>query len=436
MIVAPGQQTSASEASNLGSNTDTLDHSATNAETDRAQRKNDAFTTAKELLPNEARLQACLCIRVHNNMAVCLQYADNTDKARFTNLVTCGSVWMCPNCGGIVAQQKGQELREDVQAWGLAGHTVIFATHTLQHFQGESLVKVWGRLKAAYKKMWDGRPGRAFRKRWGIEGRRRGPDSTYTLKNGWHPHFHAFYFLARGSLAEIEQAQFRAELSQLWQAACNVAGGFADDEHGLVCSFGDLDNAVDYVASKACSWGAVEEATKSAHKEAKTGGYNPNQLLEMAVWGDEWAANLWREYALCFKGKKFLDTTSGFRALLDDLKKLYRDDLDELAGPEDEKPEYRPVGYIGPEAWQQIVKLEMIFWLLAEAKSCKGDAQTIKEFLAEENISQVWFPSIEPDYPDWWLLPDPLPPDQDAAELAQKIREFNRIANDWNSGKI
>jgi len=428
----------------LGRNTDTVGHSPPNAEISLSQRKNDAFTTAKELLPNEGRLQACLCLWLKPDRPPCFEYAENVDRVRVSGLVTCGSPWLCPNCGGIVAEQKALELREDIRAWGLAGHTAAFAVHTLQHFQGEALVKVWDRLKGAYKKMWDGRPGRRFRERWHIVGRRRGPDSTWTIRNGWHPHFNTFYFLERDPLTEAEQAQFRAELSQLWQAACDVAGGYADDEHGLVCRFGDLDSAVDYVASKACGygskrpteWGAVEESTKSAHKEAKTGGYNPNQLLEMATWGNEWAADLWREYALCFKGKKFLDTTPGLRSLLDELKEQFRDELDELAGPEDEKPEYKQVFYPGPEAWKEIWRLELFFWLKAELKAAKGDAQTIKDFLAEENITQVWFPSLEPDYPDWWILPDPLPPDENAAELAEKIREFNQFANDWNSGKI
>lgn len=444
MIVAPIEQTSASAASDLGSITDTVGHSPPNAKIYRAQRKQDLLLTAKELLPKESRLHACLCVRISTDKAVGLEYADEEGRARITNLITCGNPWICPNCGGVIAERKGRELLEDVTVWELDGGVCIFATHTLQHFQGERLAAVWERLKVAYKKLWDGRPGRAFRDRWNIIGRRRSPDTTNTLKNGWHPHFHVFYFLERGPLSEAEKQQFNQELSDLWRAACDCAGGYADEDHGTVCRFGDIDQAVDYVASKACGygskkpdeWGAVQELTKSEHKQAKTGGYNPNELLEMATWGNEWAAALWVEYAQCFKGKKFLDTTRGLRARLDELKEQYRAELDELLG-QDEPPEYRQVAYIGPEAWKQIVKLEMALWLLEELKAAEGDALAVKRFLEDEGITQVWYPDLEPDYPDWWLVPEPHPPDsEEMAAIAQKVREFNQFVKDWNEGRI
>jgi hypothetical protein len=153
-------------------------------------------------------------------------------------------------------------------------------------------------------------------------------------------------------------------------------------------------------------------------------------LLEAYLWGDERAGKLWQEYASVFKGKKFLDTSPGLRARLNELKEEYREELDQLLGEEEEPPEFRQVAYLGPEAWKQVVHFRIQLWLLAETKLSKGDSVHVKQFLEDFGITQVYYPDLDHVPPDW-LYPDKPPP-----ELIPEIEALNKFVKDWNNGEI
>lgn len=421
----------------LGTITVTLDRPQNTVT--RAVRKQDLLTAAKELRPGESRLQACLAIRVDASKTVGVEYAPNVDKARATNVARC-NYHICPNCGGIIAQEKREILTSDVAVWDLEGFACGFIVLTIQHFAGESCKTVDDRLKAALVKLWDSRGGREWRAKWRLAGREASPDCTVGA-NGWHGHKNTMLFFERRKLTEAEAAECEAELARLWQAACKAVGGYADIEHGCKLYFDRIFDLVDYMTSKAggCGggqgqagdpgqWGAAEELTKSHLKRSK-GGRTPLDLLQDYMFGDDEAGRLWAEYATVYKGKKFLDCSQGFRARLDELKAKHTAEMEAIrAEARGEMPLWVPVCHLGPAAFAQLVEQNMLLWLIAEVKEAKGDAAAVREWLEEDGITQVWYPSLDPEKPDWMIAPEGTPPD-----VIQGIREFNRWAAEWNS---
>ena len=75
--------------------------------------KQDLLSAAKELLPNEKRLQACLALRVDVNQPVGLDYADNTEtpKARLTNVCRCDNPHFCPKNGYSKSLGAGKSMQ-------------------------------------------------------------------------------------------------------------------------------------------------------------------------------------------------------------------------------------------------------------------------------------------------------------------------------------
>lgn len=421
----------------------------------KAVLRQDLHTAAKELLPHDDRLRACFSLRVDQNKAVGLEYDPVNDRARTTNVCRCGNPHICPNCGPIESEEKNQELREDLAVWELAGFAVVAATFTIQHFEWEALSRTDDRLKSAFREMWNSRDGRTFYDKWQISGRRRSPDVTITEANGWHPHFHTLFFLERRTLSPTELAIFETELAGLWQQSAKKAGGFADLEHGCMVKADHIFEIADYITSKTSGiiedwqaeqhtkaaderlngdkWGISEELTKSHLKEAARAGLSPNELLLKYLWGDEEMGKLWVEYANCFKGKKFLDTSPGLRKRLGELKAEYHDQLEDLrqSGELKQKPEWGGLAYLGPEAFKLVVNYHLQQWLLYEVRQSKGNASHIKDFLDDHGIYQVFYPSLDEDYPDWWLAPPDTP-----AEIIADIRELNRFAKDFNNGLV
>lgn len=424
----------------LGRYTDTV-----GAQSHKAIVKQDLLAAAKELLPDESRLQACMALIVDSKKLVSLEYADNTEtpRARLTNVCRCDNPHICPNCGPIIAEQKKRLLQEDITVWDLEGFASCFVVFTLQHFAFERLVDVDERIDQALKGMFDSRPGRNFKMRWAVVGRSRSPDVTYG-ENGWHAHRNFIFYLERRLLSEKEREDFEAELSGLWRGAVAKVGGYADFDHGCKVRFDKVFDVADYIASKAMGhgtfgkgrsgppdgWGQAEELTKS-HLKQSGAGLTPTGLLLAYLWEDNLrltslkAGQLFQEYAFVFKGKKFVDTSPGFRARLNELKEKHQGRLLEILG-QTELPDYKTLAYLGPEAFKQLIKLGMVLWLLEEVKANAGDPRAVKEFLEDAGITQVYYPTVDLQPPNWWYV------EGGSEELVREIKRFNEFIKDWN----
>jgi hypothetical protein len=420
---------------------------------------------AKELLPAENRLQACLRATAKPNGSkqdlpegvTRFDFDPETGKSKFVGYCSCDNVWLCPHCGPKIEEEKKRLLKNDIFVWEQEGYTVGFVVLTLQHFRGETLQDVSGRVEQALSKMLDSKPGRRFKQKWQVFGRLRSPDYTYG-ENGHHPHLNALLFLERRALSTLEKATFEAELTTLWANYVEKIGGYADLEHGCFIGFDRIYDQAEYIASKAMGsdyrgtdnrdgeWGAPEELTKTRQKTSRRLSFTAAGLLRFYAGWDEmrlkqaddipaWledftpeqAGRVFQEYASVYKGKHFVDSSAGLRARLESLKEKYASELAQQPWNVTEPANYQPVVYLSPVASLELAKMGMVLWFVAEIAAARGDPVTVKQFLEESGITEFYFPALEEEKPDWLLYPGWTP------EEISAWKKFGEIAAAYNS---
>ena len=59
---------------------------------------------AAKLLPHE-RVKSCLRCRIDSSISVGVKYNTKRQKAHYSNLQRCGSVWHCPVCASIITEK-------------------------------------------------------------------------------------------------------------------------------------------------------------------------------------------------------------------------------------------------------------------------------------------------------------------------------------------
>lgn len=139
-------------------------------------------------------------------------HQDGTTRARFGNLITCGSVWACPICAARIAAERAAEVDRALKAHREEGGRLMFLTLT-HHHERES--KLADQLKA------QGEALRAMQNDWkfkdlcdkgGVLGMVRGLEMTHSDSNGWHAHLHFLVFLAGNEQQAQRHADVLAEI--------------------------------------------------------------------------------------------------------------------------------------------------------------------------------------------------------------------------------
>lgn len=264
---------------------------------------------AAGLVPTQ-RVRHCLWTIASN--AAEARVVRRSDRARLTNLQTCGSVWSCPVCSSRISELRRVELNE-VLAWarrqanetgGLGPVVPVMLTLTMRHARSDTLPVVLGAMKEAKRRLRQSRTWRRFKSR--IVGTVTATELTHGL-NGWHPHFHELLFVRAGS--EREALELLEELSAEWMRSLQKLGR-SGGRHAF-----DLRGAAaagNYISK----FGAAEELALSGVKKGREGQRTPAELLAAAADGDERAGALWAVYARVFKGRKQLVWSNGFKRLV------------------------------------------------------------------------------------------------------------------------
>ena len=87
-----------------------------------------------KLLPHE-RVKSCLRCRIDASISVSVKYNTKREKAHYSNLQRCGSVWHCPVCASIITEKDAQKLKAiDTHDGGL-----YMLTLTFPHYLGDNL---------------------------------------------------------------------------------------------------------------------------------------------------------------------------------------------------------------------------------------------------------------------------------------------------------
>lgn len=330
---------------------------------------------AKRLLPDERSLQCCHATVSHQSegSAELIWQREQTadgyeDRAYFSGIHRCGSVWLCPVCAHAVAAGRRNELNAAQTAAGEHGFGLSFVTQTIRHGADMPLSDTLERLADARRRLTSWRAFKELAKRYGRIGEIRALEVTHG-QNGWHPHLHMIWFHERALSAEDRQA-LQAELFDLWRKSCGRAGlPLPNEAHGVTVQAGNA--AADYTSK----WGFADELTRSQTKQGKGKGRTPWELLRDAA-DDGRAAWLWREYAAAFKGRRQLFWSRGLREKLG----LSGEKSDgEMLQLELERAQLadvpeRDVIYISEAVWWLIDKAGGQEWLLQTAKAEGPDA--------------------------------------------------------------
>lgn len=344
---------------------------------------------ARDILRGNHRVRNCLRAPIVKNQPIHLWRAQGVETlhiAHYDNLQTCASVWVCPVCAAKIAKRRLTDLQTGIATWESSGNTVLMATFTLQHVAGDTCAEVLQAITEAHQRFWKNRAGRSIAKDFGIVGKVRGLEVTFTL-NGWHWHYHVLLFV-RGLLPPNERSVMGGEMSAAWSTAVSQSGRFADSVHGLV-----LNQTSGYVGEyftkhgklpKGGDWDESHEIALSTVKKAAKGGSTPWELLTLSLCGDKSSTSRFREYAQAVRGKSQIHWSKGLRGLLG---------LSEAKSDEELSQEHDRTAVLLAKLerhhWQVIIGNDARAELLKVAAS--GHIPSIVEFLIDLGLYDVEF---------------------------------------------
>lgn len=243
-------------------------------------------------------------------------------SAFFGHVISCGSVWHCPYCAARIAEKRRAEVAETMRRHMEAGGHVWMGTFTIPHHKFDDCKELREKLAQAFNKVCTGRPFARWKEAIGFVGSIRGMEVTHGYASGWHPHLHVLFFLdCHPRLAR----EFGAWLFKRWRSVV-ASLGLGECSEGAwnwrFCNSPDV--AGEYVAK----WGADWELTHGHLKLAKgkAGSEEKNRspweiLQDWTVYQWPKDGELFREYALAFKGARQLTWSKGLKAryLLEDV---------------------------------------------------------------------------------------------------------------------
>lgn len=304
---------------------------------------------------------------------------ESTNKAFYTGLLSCGSVWNCPVCAAKVAERRRTELHEAIEAAKRLDWKIHFVTLTIPHGLGDDLSEMKKLQQKALYKLSSGRNSvKSALLESDVEqhGYIRAYEVTHGRKNGFHPHFHILLFTSKNTTHKTVEGLYKSA----WQKACVSVGlPKPSDKHG--CTVQDGSKAAKY-ASK---WGIEDEMTKANTKVAKKKGTTPWGLLKAALDGDnpdyppEYAEGLFRVYSKCMTGARQLYWSNGLRAKLALAPELTDEQLAEKIT--DERSTH--LANVSMEEWKAIRKAKAEPHILTAAESLpSGSGQVLSEIIA------------------------------------------------------
>ena len=262
---------------------------------------------AAKLLPKE-RVKNCLRYRIALSTKVDIMYNPERQKAHYSNLQRCASVWNCPVCAAQISEVRKVEVKTAIDGYRESGGSVSLLTLTVPHYTSSHLKTLLDRLRIATRRFFNGtRTSKAFWTASSKEHHIKALEVTHGL-NGWHPHYHVLLF-SRTPMTDDDQAL----MLELWQDACRIAGLPRPNHHGV-----DLRNG-EYADQYVSKWGLEHELTKAHLKKGST-SYTPWDLLTYSMIDFKTTppldfGKLFQEFALSFKGSRQLVWSRGLKAL-------------------------------------------------------------------------------------------------------------------------
>jgi hypothetical protein len=337
---------------------------------------------AREILPASG-LKYCLRALIPDKESVEVWRHDETGKAHFKGLCTCGSVWTCAPCSNKISEARRTELKAAMER--AEKYTFYMVTFTLSHGRKDKLDSLVSDLLASYRRMTSGKAYQGFIERCGVVGNIKALEVTYSDRNGFHPHLHILMVTKRGSKVE------RKWLKDKWQRV--IAANDRTADYSIGCHFRAADmSAAEYVEKYGHErikdqWGASGEITSGAKKMTRSAhGFSMFQVLYNSITAPDekerarWQ-NIFREYAAAFKGRAQLRYSAGLRDLLG--MNVEKTDQELAAG--DENPSSL-LATLSVRQWRIVLGNDARGDLL---KAAEGGLQVFEDFIREIGAARL-----------------------------------------------
>lgn len=259
--------------------------------------------TAGSLLEGKSRVGLCRWAVQRNDQPVEVHRADDSGRAFYAGLQSCGSVWACPVCSSKISEVRRQEMNHLLAGARDRGFAVVMVTLTASHKRNDDLAEQLSKLKEAKRKLRQRRDWKALKPV--LVGSVTATEVTYG-SSGWHTHFHEIFVLRCDQVEAISTMQC---FDKPWLVALQSQG--LSGKLPYAYQVQDGSRAGEYAAK----WGVAEEIVLGQRKTAKGEGRTPMQLLHDAgIEGDVRACKLFAEFANVFKGARQLVWSNGLKA--------------------------------------------------------------------------------------------------------------------------
>lgn len=317
-----------------------LGKNTSNVSPESSEKRLNRWALRASLRPlQDARQAKCGYCRLDAKVAVVMR----DGRARFANLVRCGSVWACPVCATTIRSVRAEEVRRAYEWQHKQGGDVLMLTLTVRHAMGDDLKQVRAGVANAWRKALSGKVWQLIRRRHGITGYIRALEVTHG-RNGWHPHLHILLLVER-PLTPAQVAKLRASISIRWQWGVTrmLGESFVPNDH-IGCDLSDAHHA-QYITKLGL------ELSDIGSKRAA--GKNRTQWQIAADWHDGRRAQdaaIWQAFTAGMKGARMLTWSKGLR----DLIGLGAEATDEEIAEADESQAGDVVAWIAGELWDQL----------------------------------------------------------------------------------
>lgn len=246
--------------------------------------------------------------------AVGIRVPEDGGRAGFAGLTTCGSVWACPVCAAKIGAERAREEITPVVRHVIddMGGSVVHATFTVQHHQGQPLAVTRRAVQRAWEHVTSARRWRVIDREFDRAGFCRAFEATWGKANGWHPHLHVLLFLARPITGE-ECTRLSELLYELYRAGLAKAGFDCTELHGVRAELATTRRDADVVLGRYLTK-IASEITRNDRKTARGDRYTPFDLLREAVeQGNADALDRWQEWEQATAGARQLTWSRGWR---------------------------------------------------------------------------------------------------------------------------
>lgn len=321
----------------------------------------------------------------------------NSEHATLWGFQHCKNAWTCPECSAVVMSRYSTNIACAIEALKKQGQSAFMVTLGIPHTYRMSCHQAFTILKRTWEnfihhgnKVHTNKNDAfsSFCIATNCTYRIRVCEMTWGQQNGWHPHYHALFFVDNDKLQSVLDWQQKLSDSWVHFARRNTLKVLSEDPQ-----FDDAKKYVDLMYERQvlrddpafyisvdkknrvikqtsslyiCGWGANNELTGLHRKKAHEGRFTPTQLLEMAMKATDEKeykkyAQLYREYAHATFKRQRMCMSHRLRQIVNEYKKthdyfeLYKKKLS--ASPTQEP--MKVICWFTIKQWSDILSLEL-----------------------------------------------------------------------------